>query len=137
MRRFVSVFFALLVVGSVATACRPGTNPPQPYSHADSVAAIDRYFPEWWLNPTAKCIGRAESNLWPYSKNGRYEGWAQLDSTNAGYRSSMVQAAAVQGRLASFFDPYVSAQVMRIIVDVRASKGLDPWSPWSTAGACR
>lgn len=134
------VLLAFFAMGATATACRPGTVPGTPesvYTHNDSVIAVNQFFPEWWLNGTAHCIARKESNWWPYSRNGRYEGFMQLDSTNPGYRSSMVQAAAVQGRVASFFDPFVSAQVARIIFDVRVSKGLDGWAPWSTAGACR
>lgn len=140
MKKLAASLFALFLVGGVASACRPGTIPGSPesaFTREDTVAAIDRYFPEWWLNGTAKCIGTRESNLAPYSVNGRYQGWAQLDSRNPGYHASMRQAAGVQGRMASFFDPFVSAQVARIIVDVRASKGLDPWAPWSTAGGCR
>lgn len=140
MRRWVLVAVALAVL-IVAAGCRVQPDGSlQPYSHADTWAAVDRFWPEPWLKPKVTCIINRESGGDPYAGLGKhkYHGAGQIDSTNAGYLGSARQAAAELGQPGyySLFDPYVNVRVMRMIFDRRAALGLDPWSQWSTAGGC-
>ena len=116
MSRTLRIFFALLVIGATATACRPGTTPGTPesvYTWQDGWQAVESAFASAGplVQDCAHRIAERESNHHAYATNGKYQGVFQL---HPGFDATIQNLAAAYGfSFASRWDPYLNALAAR------------------------